>query len=180
MRPSGRGLCVSQCGFAHELRPVLLNGEYRMRTFDLSPLFRSSVGFDNLARAFDTATRPGESNVSYPHYNISKAGEDAYRITFAVAGFSENELDVHVETNTLTVRGKVALDSDNAAYLHRGIAGRSFERKFELANHIQVSGARIENGLLHIDLKREVPEALKPRKIAIAAAPIAPIIAQAA
>lgn len=148
-----------------------------MRTFDLSPLFRASVGFDNLARVFDAATRPDESHFSYPPYNISKSGEDAYRITFAVAGFGENDLDVQVENNTLTVRGKVAEAGDPTTYLHRGLAGRSFERKFELANHIQVSGARLENGLLHIELKREVPEALKPRKIAIGAPPA---LAQAA
>ena len=142
-----------------------------MRTFDLSPLFRASVGFDNLARVLDTATRLDSAHVSYPPYNIVKADEDAYRITFAVAGFGENDLDVNVENNTLTVTGKVAQDNDAATYLHRGIAGRSFERKFELANHIQVSGARIENGLLHIDLKRVVPEALKPRKIAIGGTP---------
>ena len=152
-----------------------------MRTFDLSPLFRASVGFDNLARALDAATRLDDSHFSYPPYNITKAGEDAYRITFAVAGFGENDLDVQLENNTLTVRGKVAADSDAATYLYRGLAGRSFERKFELANHIQVSQARIENGLLHIDLKREVPEALKPRRIAIGSAPEkARTIAQAA
>jgi molecular chaperone IbpA len=141
-----------------------------MRTFDLSPLFRASIGFDNLTRVFDAATRLDESHFSYPPYNIVKAGEGAYRITFAVAGFGENDLDVQVENNTLTVRGKVADTEDNATYLYRGIAGRSFERKFELANHIQVSGARFENGLLHIDLKREIPEALKPRKVVIGSA----------
>ena len=151
-----------------------------MRTFDLSPLFRASVGFDNLARVFDAATRPDDSHFSYPPYNIAKAGEDAYRITFAVAGFGENDLDVQVENNTLTVSGKVVQDNDAATYLYRGIAGRSFERKFELANHIQVSGARFENGLLHIELKREVPEALKPRKVAIGSTKTAPSIAQAA
>lgn len=140
-----------------------------MRTFDLSPLFRASVGFDNLARVLDASTRLDESHFSYPPYNIVKAGDDAYHITFAVAGFSENDLDVQVENNTLTVRGKVAQDSAEAKYLHRGIAGRSFERKFELADHIQVADARMENGLLHIDMKREVPEALKPRKVVIAA-----------
>ncbi len=138
-----------------------------MRTFDLSPLFRASVGFDSLARVFDAATRTDESHFTYPPYNIVKAGDDAYRITFALAGFSENDLDVQVENNTLSVRGKVAHDDAGVAYLHHGIAGRSFERKFELANHIHASGARMENGLLHIELKREVPEALKPRKIAI-------------
>ena len=151
-----------------------------MRTFDLSPLFRASVGFDNLARVFDAATRPDDSHFSYPPYNIAKAGEDAYRITFAVAGFGENDLDVQVENNTLTVSGKVVQDNDAATYLYRGIAGRSFERKFELANQLQVSGARFENGLLHIELKREVPEALKPRKVAIGSTKVTPSIAQAA
>jgi molecular chaperone IbpA len=138
-----------------------------MRTLDLSPLFRASVGFDSLARVFDAATRVDDSTFTYPPYNIAKSGEDTYRITFALAGFGENEIDIQVENNTLTVRGKVNQDKDATTYLHRGIAGRSFERKFELANHIQVTGARMENGLLHVDLKREVPEALKPRRIAI-------------
>lgn len=138
-----------------------------MRTFDLSPLYRASVGFDNLTRLFD-ATRLDDVP-SYPPYNIVKSGEDAYRITFAVAGFSGQDLDVQVENQTLTVRGKITQDETSPTFLHRGIAGRSFERKFELADHIQVSGAQMENGLLHIDLKREIPEALKPRKIAIAA-----------
>ncbi len=153
-----------------------------MRTFDLSPLFRASVGFDNLARVFDAATRLDDTHFAYPPYNIVKADEDNYRITFAVAGFGENDLDVQVENNTLTVRGKAPQDPDKAAYLYRGIAGRSFERKFELANHIQVSGARFENGLLHIELKRVVPEALKPRRVTIAsAAPAeAPVLANVA
>ena len=138
-----------------------------MRTFDLSPLFRASVGFDHLARVLDTATRLDDADFSYPPYNIVKEGEDAYRITFAAAGFSEQEIEVQVENNTLSVRGKTSQEAHDAKYLYRGIAGRSFERKFELADHILVSGARMENGLLHIDLKREVPEALKPRKVAI-------------
>ena len=147
----------------------MLIGEYQMRTFDLSPLFRASVGFDNLARVLDASTRLDDSHFAYPPYNILKSGGDEYRITFAVAGFSEDDLDVQVENNTLTVRGKSAQDNTDGSYLHRGIAGRSFERKFELADHIQVAGARMENGLLHIDMKREIPEALKPRKIAIGA-----------
>ncbi len=151
-----------------------------MRPFDLSPLFRASVGFDNLTRVLDAATRLDDSHIAYPPYNIAKAGENAYRITFAVAGFGEKDLDVQVENNSLTVRGKVAQEEDKSTYLHRGIAGRSFERKFELANHIQVSGARIENGLLHIDLKREIPEALKPRKVVIDASTAPQSIAQAA
>ena len=141
-----------------------------MRSLDLSPLFRASVGFDSLARVFDAATRLDEAHFSYPPYNIVKAGEDTYRITFALAGFSEGDLEVQVENNTLTVRGKVNQEKDGTTYLYRGIAGRSFERKFELADHIHVSGARMENGLLHIDLKREIPEALKPRRVAINAA----------
>lgn len=138
-----------------------------MRTFDLSPLYRASIGFDNLTRLFE-ATRLDDAP-AYPPYNIVKASEDAYRITFAVAGFAEKDLDVQIENHTLTVRGKTAQDDTSATYLHRGIAGRSFERKFELADHIQVTGAQMENGLLHIDLKREIPEALKPRKVSIAA-----------
>ncbi|MBL8642667.1 MAG: Hsp20 family protein [Rhodospirillaceae bacterium] len=139
-----------------------------MRTFDLSPLFRATVGFDNLSRIFDTVTRLDEAQVSYPPYNIAKNGADNYRITFAVAGFGESDIDVQVENNTLTVKGKSAADTEDVTYLHRGIAGRSFERRFELADHIQVVGARMENGLLHIDLKREIPEALKPRRVQVA------------
>ncbi len=151
-----------------------------MRTLDLSPLFRASVGFDSLARVFDAATRGDESQFSYPPYNIVKSGEDAYLITFALAGFGEKDLDIQVENNTLTVRGKTSQDQASA-YLYRGIAGRSFERKFELADHIQVTGARMENGMLHIDLKREVPEAFKPRKVAINGNDVAqPKIAHAA
>jgi molecular chaperone IbpA len=138
-----------------------------MRTFDLSPLFRATVGFDNLSRVFDTVTRLDEAQVSYPPYNIAKNGADDYRITFAVAGFGENDIDVQVENNTLTVKGKTASEADDVKYLHRGIAGRAFERRFELADHIHVVGARMENGMLHIDLKREIPEALKPRRVQI-------------
>ena len=153
-----------------------------MRTLDLSPLFRASVGFDSLARVFDAATRVDDTTYSYPPYNIAKSGEDTYRITFALAGFAENDIDIQVENNTLTVRGKQAQDKDATTYLHRGIAGRSFERKFELANHIQVTGAQMQNGLLHVDLKREIPEALKPRRVAINsnAAPAEKQISQAA
>ncbi|MCC6913748.1 MAG: Hsp20 family protein [Rhodospirillaceae bacterium] len=149
-----------------------------MRTFDLSPLYRATVGFDNLNRLFDATLNDAPS---YPPYNIAKAGDDAYRITFAVAGFADKDLDVQVENHTLTVRGKTSQDDAATTFLHRGIAGRSFERKFELADHIQVTGATMENGLLHIDLKREIPEALKPRKVAIAGNVNAPkTIAQAA
>ncbi|MSO97448.1 MAG: Hsp20 family protein [Rhodospirillaceae bacterium] len=151
-----------------------------MRTLDLSPLFRASVGFDNLSRILDSATRLDEAQTAYPPYNIVKNGADAYRITFAVAGFAQPDIDIQVENNTLTVKGKTALEQDNVSYIHRGIAGRSFERRFELANHIRVDGAHMENGLLHIDLKREVPEALKLRRIAISTPDQSTITAQAA
>lgn len=141
-----------------------------MRSFDLAPLFRSSVGFDNLTRVLDAANRYDGSHAAYPPYNIIKASEDDYRITFAVAGFGEDDIELVVENNTLTVKGKVTQDNDEATYLHRGIAGRSFERRFQLADHIKVSDAVMENGLLHVDLVREVPEALKPRTIAISTA----------
>lgn len=152
-----------------------------MRSFDLSPLFRASVGFDNLARVFDSVTRMDDAQFAYPPYNIVKADADNYRITFAVAGFGADEIDVGVDNNTLTIKGRPKQDATETTYLHRGIAGRAFERRFELADHIQVTGANLENGLLHVDLKREVPEALKPRKIAInGAKPAAPVYQHAA
>lgn len=141
-----------------------------MRTFDLAPLFRSSVGFDNLTRVLDSVTRYDGAQAAYPPYNILKESDDDYRITFAVAGFSQDDIDLTVENNTLTVKGKVNQDEGPSTYLHRGIAGRSFERRFQLADHIQVTDAVMENGLLHVVLRREVPEALKPRTIAIGAA----------
>ena len=151
-----------------------------MRTFDLSPLFRASVGFDNLTRLLDSVTRLDDAHFAYPPYNIVKSGEDKYRITFAVAGFGPEEIDVQVENNTLTVKGKPVQDQAQAVYLHRGLAGRAFERRFELADHIQVGGAKLENGLLHIDLKREIPDALKPRKIDVKADKSQPVLSQAA
>ena len=140
-----------------------------MTTFDLSPLFRSTVGFDRLGRMLETATRLDEQTVSYPPYNIEVVGEDKYRIVMAVAGFAEDDLDITVEDGTLTIRGKVKQPEEGVRYLHRGIAGRAFERRFQLAEFIEVRGAKLENGLLVIDLVREVPEALKPRTIRIEA-----------
>lgn len=151
-----------------------------MRSLDLSPLFRSSIGFDNLNRVLDSVSRYDGTQTSYPPYNIVKSADDAYRITFAVAGFGENDIDVVVENNVLTVKGKVVQDNEDVKYLHRGIAGRSFERRFQLADHIQVRDAVMENGLLHVDLQREVPEALKPRTIAITSASSAKQIENAA
>ncbi len=137
-----------------------------MRAFDLSPLFSNTVGFDRMARLLEQV--PSEAAPSYPPYNIQKTGENAYRVTLAVAGFGEDEIGVEVKENLLTVAGKVARENGaNESYLHRGIATRAFERRFNLADHIQVTGASLDKGLLHIDLVRELPEALKPRKIAI-------------
>jgi len=136
-------------------------------TFDFSPLFRSSVGFDRLVNALEAASRV-ESIDNWPPYDIAKTGEDDYRITMAVAGFGEDELSVTQEQNMLLVAGKKSAD-ENAQYLHRGIAGRAFQRRFQLADHVRVEGATLVNGLLTIDLRREIPEEMKPRRIAISA-----------
>ncbi len=138
-----------------------------MRTIDFSPLFRHSVGFERMQRLLDTSARMESSAPSYPPYNIEQMGEDAYRISLAVAGFSEQDLDVTVEENTLVVTGRLAEDAEDKEFLHRGIAGRAFERRFELADHIKVIGGSLINGLLNIDLEREIPEEKKPRKIVI-------------
>lgn len=138
-----------------------------MRTFDLSPLFRSTVGFDNLSQMLDAATRLDDSALSYPPYNIEKVSEDDYRITMAVAGFGIEDLDINQTGHTLTIVGKAHRDESKTQYLHRGIAGRSFERRFELAETIRVENASLVNGLLHVDLKREIPEAMRPRMIPI-------------
>lgn len=141
-----------------------------MRTnFDFSPLLRSSIGFENLNRLLDIATRATEGDTSFPPYNIEKLGADAYRITMAVAGFTRAELDITVQENTLVVTGKAADEAQPAerTFLHRGIAKRAFERRFQLADVIKVTGASFEHGLLNIDLQREVPEHKKPRKVEI-------------
>ena len=139
-----------------------------MTTFDFAPLFRTAIGFDRLVRLMDTAASAAEAP-SYPPYNIEKTGEDTYRLTMAVAGFRPDELDMVVKDNTLVVSGKVANDGQKGEVLYRGIAGRAFERRFVLADHIVVDGADLQNGLLHVGLKRVVPEALKPRRITIGA-----------
>ncbi|WP_299397482.1 Hsp20 family protein [Pelagibius sp.] len=138
-----------------------------MRSLDLSPLFRATVGFDRLASALDAASRLDDSAYSYPPYNIEKTGDDSYRIVMAVAGFGEDELDVTAKENSLTITGKKAAEGEEPKYLHRGIAARAFERRFDLADYIKVSGAKLENGLLSVDLVREIPEAKKPRSIKI-------------
>lgn len=139
-----------------------------MHTIDFSPLFRSTIGFDRMQRLIDSAMRTENANYSYPPYNIEARGENAYRITMAVAGFGADDLDVTVKENTLSVSAKSRQDEEEKTYLHHGIAGRSFERRFELADFIKVAGANLENGLLHVDLVREVPEEKKPRKIQVA------------
>ncbi|MEQ1409739.1 Hsp20 family protein [Neorhizobium sp. Rsf11] len=138
----------------------------RTTTFDFSPLFRSSIGFDRMLNALEAATRI-ETIDNWPPYDIVKTGEDDYRITMAVAGFSLDELTITQEQNMLFVSGQKA-NGEEAQYLHRGLAGHSFDRRFELADHVRVVGANLANGLLTIDLKREVPEEMKPRRIEIA------------
>jgi len=142
-----------------------------MTTFDFSPLFRTSVGFDRLASMLNATHRPEQSN-GYPPYNIVALGENSYRITMAVAGFAEHELKITSELNQLTVVGEQSDEkvSDGAQFLYRGIATRSFERRFNLADHVRVTGATLDNGLLHINLEREVPEVMKPRSIEIKSA----------
>ena len=133
---------------------------------DLTPLFRTSVGFDRMAQMMNQAHRIDQANASYPPYNIETLDENQYQITLALAGFTENDLDITSEQNVLVVRGKTSNDVERK-YLHRGIANRSFERKFQLADHVKVTTAAMENGLLHIKLMKEIPEAMKPRTIEI-------------
>src|ERR1700758_2839659 len=145
-----------------------------MDRFDFSPLFRSTIGFDRLTRLADAAMRVDNASLCFPPYNIERTGEDSYRLTMAVAGFSPDELEVTVQQNSLLVTGKAKKDEQEARYLHRGIARRAFERRFSLADHIKVVGATVVDGMLHVDLVREVPEAAKPRKIQIGTEQAAP------
>ena len=138
-----------------------------MRHFDLTPLYRSTVGFDRLASVFDSLASVDGDAPTYPPYNIERRGENEYRISMAVAGFGEEDLNIEVKENSVTVRGERSEKSDETDYLHRGIATRTFERRFQLADHVEVKGANLENGLLHIDLVRELPEAMKPRTVEI-------------
>ncbi len=140
-----------------------------MRTYDLTPLLRSTIGFDRFNRLLEAGAKLDANALGYPPYNIEKTGEDDYRITMAVAGFSGGDLDVTAKENTLVISGRARPEQEGVKYLHQGIAGRAFERRFELADTIKVVGASLENGLLHVDLVREIPEALKPRRIAIEA-----------
>ncbi len=141
-----------------------------MRHVDFSPLYRSTVGFDRLFNLLDNRS-PGDQTPSYPPYNIERTGENAYRITMAVAGFDEKELSIEAHAHVLTVKGEKSEEdaASQGEYLYRGIAKRAFERRFQLADHVEVQSASLKNGLLHIDLLRNIPEAMKPRRIAIAA-----------
>lgn len=138
-----------------------------MNTIDLTPLYRSSIGFDRLASMLDNALRSDTSSGGYPPYNIESLGENRYGITIAVAGFEQDEMDIQVERGVLTVRGRKADDDKDRKYLYQGIAARAFERKFNLAEHVEVVDAEMRNGLLNITLVKEIPEAMKPRSIAI-------------
>ncbi|MGJ8624736.1 MAG: Hsp20 family protein [Yoonia sp.] len=142
-----------------------------MRTLNLAPLHRATVGFDQITDMMDRIMANDGGNQSYPPYNIEKTADDSWRISIAVAGFSEADLHVEVKENALHVTAKKADDEMERTYLHRGIATRAFGRRFQLADHVKVTGASHENGMLHIDLVREVPEALKPRRIEISKAP---------
>ena len=149
---------------------ISLEGGYAMRTYDFSPMFRYSVGFDRMQRLMDAASARTEA--TYPPYNIETNGEDTYQVTVAVAGFGKHELDVTVKNGTLTISGNKADEAEGANFLHRGIAGRNFRLRFSLAEHIEINGANLENGVLVVDLEREVPEELKPRQIEIKNHPV--------
>ncbi len=153
-----------------------------MRTFDLAPLYRSTIGFDRLFSMLDQVAGYDGAGSSYPPYNIERTGENAYRITLAVAGFSDAELSIETKENTLTIKGEKQAKSEdkNGQLLYQGIAARAFERSFQLADHVEVKGASLENGLLHVELVREVPEAMKPRQIPIKGAGPRAIDAKAA
>ncbi|GAA3971941.1 Hsp20 family protein [Allohahella marinimesophila] len=138
-----------------------------MNTIDFSPLYRSSIGFDRMASILDATLRGDQTSAGYPPYNIEVTDENRYSITLAIAGFSDDELDIQVEKGVLTVKGRKSGDEGSRKYLHQGIANRAFERKFNLADHIEVRGADLKNGLLTISLVKEVPEAAKPRTIQI-------------
>jgi len=143
-----------------------------MRHVDFSPLYRSTVGFDRLFTMLDSLAQPDQGQ-TYPPYNIERTGENTYRITMAVAGFDEKELSLEAHAHVLTVKGEKSEEAgEGSEYLYRGIAKRAFERRFQLADHVEVAAASLKNGLLHIDLLRNIPEAMKPRKIAIAAEPV--------
>lgn len=150
-----------------------------MTTFDFSPLFRSTIGFERFQKLMDAALEMDQATSGYPPYNIEATGKDAYRITLAVAGFDVDDIEIEVKESTLTVSGCNGQQGEERTYLHRGIAGRDFVRRFQLADHVNVVGANLANGLLTIELARELPEALKPRRIEIAVAKPVGLVAKA-
>lgn len=164
--PSGCSSEVRLAGNGNQ-HILLDNEDMNMTRFDFSPLYRTTVGFDHLSSLLDTVTRNDNAGSGYPPYNIELLDKDSYRISMAVAGFSEDDITIQVESEELTIRGRKSEDQEERKYLHQGIGARSFERHFRLADHVRVNGAQLENGLLHIDLVREVPEAMKPRTIPI-------------
>lgn len=139
-----------------------------MRNFDFSPLYRSAIGFDRMANLLDNLSRSEQNQPSYPPYNIELTGEDKYRISMAVAGFDPSEISLEINQGILTISANKPTDKEDKTFLYQGIAARSFERRFQLADHVQVQSANYHNGLLHVDLQRIIPEALKPRSIPIA------------
>ena len=151
-----------------------------MRTFDLSPLYRSTVGFDRMFNLLDSMVGSDGAVPTYPPYNIERTGENAYRVTMAVAGFGQDDLSIESKENVLTVKGekKASEEQKENEFLYRGIASRAFERRFQLADHVEVKGAALENGLLHVELVRNIPEAMKPRTIAINAGSNKPVQAR--
>jgi len=150
-----------------------------MRHTEFAPFYRSAIGFDRLFQMLDQSTG-FDSESTYPPYNIERTGENAYRITLAVAGFSPDELKIEVKEQTLSVSGEKAAEPEGKNYLHRGIAARAFERRYQLADHVDVTGANFENGLLHVDLVRNIPESKKPRTIPIGSADTKQLEAKAA
>ena len=150
-----------------------------MMTFDFSPFYRSTIGFDRMAQFLENAARVPELDNGYPPYNIESVGEDRYRVTVAVAGFTQDELEIEVRENVLYISGRKDTDSEERQYLHRGIAGRAFQRQFRLADHVKVESAALDNGLLTVDLFREIPEAMKPRSIPITAGSPTNIVSKA-
>ena len=148
-----------------------------MNTIDLTPLYRSSIGFDRFGSLLDSALR-SEQSAGYPPYNIEVVGENEYAITLALAGFDESDIDIQIEKGILTVKGKKEARQEETKYLHQGIANRSFERKFNLADHVEVRGANLDKGLLVVNLLREIPEAMKPKKIQINASNVSETLLQ--
>jgi len=168
MEALGRNRTVTSTGDGPHQNSYCFIGGYAMTTIDLTPLYRNTVGFERLANMLDSAVRTQHNSAGYPPYDIEVLDEHRYSIAIAVAGFSREELDIQVERGVLTVKGRKAEDTGKHNYLYQGIANRAFERRFNLADHVEITGAKLVNGLLTIELKHEIPEAMKPKRIEIA------------